>query len=479
MADLAQSLIGHGFSVTTSSRWEDLLDHAQSDSATVDVLVVDARHGVQSAAQILSGPAGSGTWLPPSLHLLGGYDHGEIMTALELRATAFLAAPFSDEALAQMVSNLGVIGSVGRKRGAESVDEALAHADFEFKEQSHAIARVITSTLDTHEVMAKLLSLSVQATAANAGSVFLLNEEGIPTHRILARPDIEPEIGETVLRNVLEKGLAGWSLRNRMIGIVRDTETDERWTAVPGGEVVARSAICVPIIRADKILGIMTFHHGERHHFTEQHARFLTTVAAEAAIAIENANLFDQVQRQARQDYLTGIPNRRHFLERAEVIFDRCREDGSSLSAVMIDIDFFKSINDRYGHLAGDAVLKEVASRLVRSVRPGDVVGRYGGEEFCALLLGMSTEGPSGERLDLMRASIAAEPVGTDWGPIPVTASLGCATQSTSTPSLQVLINEADTALYRAKNDGRNCFRFHGDRHLCRDAEKINAEEEP
>ncbi|MBI2841082.1 MAG: GGDEF domain-containing protein [Acidobacteria bacterium] len=477
MADLTRILGDRGFAVTTSSCWGDLPDHARSDCPTVDVLVVDARHGVPSTAEIHSGPAGMGTWLPPSLYLLGGYDPGEIITAIRLRATAFLAAPFTEEALVQMVSNLGVMGRVGTERLAESVDATLARADIELREQSHAIARVITSTLDIHEVMAKLLSLSVQATAANAGSVFLLNEAEIPTHRILARPDIEPEIGETVLRSVLEKGLAGWSLRNRTIGIVWDTETDDRWTALPGGEVVARSAICVPIIRAEKILGIMTFHHGECHHFTDQHARFLTTVAAEAAIAIENANLFDQVQRQARQDYLTGIPNRRHFLESAEMIFDRCREDGSSLSAVMIDIDFFKSINDRYGHLAGDAVLKEVASRLVQSVRPGDVVGRYGGEEFCALLLGMSAEGPSRERLDLMRASIAAEPVTTEWGPIPVTASLGCSTRSAGTPSLQVLINEADTALYCAKNDGRNCFRLHGDRHRCRDAEIKDGEE--
>ncbi len=160
---------------------------------------------------------------------------------------------------------------------------------------------------------------------------------------------------------------------------------------------------------------------------------------------------------QAAHDALTGLLNRAATLEKlAEELSRACREK-TRLAVIMADLDRFKSINDTYGHLGGDAVLREVARRVSESVRPYDVVGRYGGEEIIIALPGCDKVGAV-SFAERIREAIEARPVETDEGRIRVTASLGVAIAGDPNPTdLDAVVRDADRALYRAKQRGRNC----------------------
>ena len=159
-----------------------------------------------------------------------------------------------------------------------------------------------------------------------------------------------------------------------------------------------------------------------------------------------------------RHDPLTGLANRRKFAERYQYDMARAERARSPLSLLMLDIDHFKEINDRHGHLAGDACLKWLAALLTGSVRAVDLVARYGGEEFLVLLPEMSAD-QSLAAAERMRAQIQASPVhiGEGMPPVAVTVSIGAATTTTASElTLDDLLARADQAVYRAKRAGRN-----------------------
>jgi diguanylate cyclase (GGDEF)-like protein len=161
----------------------------------------------------------------------------------------------------------------------------------------------------------------------------------------------------------------------------------------------------------------------------------------------------EALRDQATHDGLTGLLNRTSILEKLDNELSRAARDGSSVSALMVDLDRFKSVNDTHGHLAGDAVLREASSRLRSASRRYDSVGRYGGEEFLVVLPGceMAAAALQAERL---REVIAGTPFRNESRPLAMTCSIGLACSSHCAP--EVLIREADDALYQAKANGRN-----------------------
>jgi len=164
----------------------------------------------------------------------------------------------------------------------------------------------------------------------------------------------------------------------------------------------------------------------------------------------------ESMRFKATHDALTGVWNRGTILETLDREITRSRREGSSLGVLIADFDGFKSINDTYGHLAGDAVLREATRRIQAEVRPYDAVGRYGGEEFLVLLPGCS----SGETLDKaerLRKIVTEQPIETRSGWLNVTISVGAvATGDWPEDAANLVLQMADAALYRAKGQGRN-----------------------
>jgi diguanylate cyclase (GGDEF)-like protein/PAS domain S-box-containing protein len=211
----------------------------------------------------------------------------------------------------------------------------------------------------------------------------------------------------------------------------------------------------VPLIIHDQVIGMLTLDCYETNRFHPDHIRLASAFADHVAVAIENARLFEKVQQFAMIDELTGQYNRRSFFKLAEQALDYTRRNGHTFSILMIDIDRFKRVNDTYGHLAGDQVLRDVAQRCQKALRNEDMLARYGGEEFVALLRQVHLDEASGIAERLCQAVAVAPIVYRDLE-IAVTVSVGVAYANDPNEKLEVLLRRADEAQYVAKNAGGN-----------------------
>ena len=160
----------------------------------------------------------------------------------------------------------------------------------------------------------------------------------------------------------------------------------------------------------------------------------------------------------AHIDQLTGIANRGAFMERAEQILERCRREGAPASVMMFDLDRFKVVNDTHGHAVGDAVIKKFCEVTTTALRPKDVFGRIGGEEFAAVLPGSGIEAAY-VRADRIRASFAENCHFVEEHQVNATVSGGVSVSMHGELTLSALLQSSDNALYQAKDAGRNCIK--------------------
>jgi diguanylate cyclase (GGDEF)-like protein len=187
--------------------------------------------------------------------------------------------------------------------------------------------------------------------------------------------------------------------------------------------------------------------------------RIIEAAAALLAVSVKNAQLFREVKENSVKDALTGCFTRGHALDVIDAELRRARRSQTPVSLIMFDLDHFKDVNDRYGHLCGDAVLGAVGKRMKEVLRGSDLKCRYGGEEFLVLLPETPLHGAR-RVADTLRREIAERPVPWAGEALTITASFGLAQTLPGEVNVQGLIARADTALYRAKDDGRNCVRI-------------------
>lgn len=242
--------------------------------------------------------------------------------------------------------------------------------------------------------------------------------------------------------------------------IVEDIMNHEYWQ--PYKEIIKKTNLAAcwsePIISSfGKVLGTFAVYHTKVNSPTHVDLERISFAANIASIAIENRNNHEELEQQAYSDYLTGLKNRRAFIEQAEIELSRSIRYCRNFSLIMFDIDHFKKINDTFGHSVGDLVLKEIAIICKSILRGIDIIGRIGGEEFAILL----------PETDILEASQVAERLRIAMSMSGVlipfdkksrfTASFGVVfTNNISTISIDELLKQADNALYKAKNNGRN-----------------------
>jgi diguanylate cyclase (GGDEF)-like protein len=211
----------------------------------------------------------------------------------------------------------------------------------------------------------------------------------------------------------------------------------------------------------DSALALASLQHGAQDYLHKCDwtpsllVRTLRYAIQRQQLRVDKRLLMEELARQARQDSLTGLLNRRSFLEEFEREWSRACRGAGPLSCVMLDIDYFKKVNDGHGHAAGDAVLKAIAQIVRLECRPTDVAGRYGGEEFCVLLPD-TTEESAVVWAERTRRRIAETSIAAGDGTLSVTASFGLAERCESTQAPENLIDQADQALRLAKQLGRD-----------------------
>jgi diguanylate cyclase (GGDEF)-like protein len=213
------------------------------------------------------------------------------------------------------------------------------------------------------------------------------------------------------------------------------------------------SRMSIPLISFGQTLGVLTLHSSEENAFRENELQSLESVADICANSIQNAHYLERVKQLAYLDGLTGIFNRRFFELRIMEEIERARRYGTGMAVIMADIDQFKQLNDEFGHLLGDEVLRQVSSLFHQQLRKIDVVCRYGGEEFAILLTQITTQQALAiaEKLRQMVESYQFPGV-----PRTITISAGVASFPTHGKTRDDMIRSADSGLYAAKQTGRN-----------------------
>ena len=357
----------------------------------------------------------------------------------------------------------------------ERLEEGIVERTREIQEANHALEQSV-QRLSVHQQEMVLLG--------EMGNFFQacqdIEEAAVVAEVQLARlfPDISGALFlMNASRNILEQVLAWgpqaplkihhapdecWALRRSKPHVVR--EMDRSIACRHMKSVDASWQICLPLTAHGEVLGTLCLNsalpsedgiHSDSHASDERMAFYVTT-AENLALAFANLRLRDTLRYQALRDPLTGLFNRRYLLDIFELELERAAARGHAMSIAMFDIDHFKSFNDTFGHVAGDAVLARLGT-LVREWSEGeDIPVRFGGEEFTIVMPGASSE-LAFERMESLRTTIESfafeqlrQPLGR------VTISLGIATYPLHGDNRETLIQSADQALYISKRDGRN-----------------------
>lgn len=309
-----------------------------------------------------------------------------------------------------------------------------------------------TARLDFDEIVAHLEAFMKRLVPFDRSEVYFFDGDVLRLHRLGGEVSDGKRVGETITPAV---SLAEMRQTGRPL-LVPDTgaiapSVSGVWRISPQ----ATTWMAVLMSAHGQQVGCITMGSRETDAFGPSMMRLVQAIANEAAVAFVNARLFQEVWKHSILDPLTGLLNRRCFNTAAQVEFDRSRRYALSLSAIMMDIDHFKRVNDRYGHAEGDRVLVAVATVCGCGLRSMDLFARYGGEEFCILLPETPLEGAL-NLAERLRADVAGMSFETNTARFAVTASFGVATFQACIDSVGTLLIRSDQALYDAKRGGRN-----------------------
>jgi diguanylate cyclase (GGDEF)-like protein/putative nucleotidyltransferase with HDIG domain len=253
------------------------------------------------------------------------------------------------------------------------------------------------------------------------------------------------------LRIPLGEGLSGWVAQNRKPMLNGNPAVEHGYVSDPNRFSALRSAISVPLEGLQGVVGVLTLYNSKPDAYTSDHLRILLAISSKVALSVENALAFQEAESSATTDYLTELPNARSLFLHLDRELARCKRLQTSLTVMVCDLDGFKKINDRFGHLEGNRILRHFAETLQGSCREYDYVARMGGDEFVIVAPGLSASAAEARGICLsgLAGNAGREICGVEW----LSLSVGCAIFPEDGVDAEKLLAEADRRMYIQKQE--------------------------
>jgi len=308
------------------------------------------------------------------------------------------------------------------------------------------ISSAATGTVRMDELFNEILDAVINLRILNIaqkGVIFLIEEDRM---KLAAQVGFTKEFEDAHMGLKVGECLCGLAAKTRVVIVSESSETDNRHT-IKYPDITPHGHVCIPLASRERVLGILCLYPHAGTKVGERELALFYTIGNQLGAAIDNIRLYEETAKLSLHDPLTGLANRRLMEYVLETSFAKARRDESAFSAVMIDIDFFKTYNDTYGHTVGDNLLVNIAKIIREEIRQIDLGVRFGGEEFLILL----------PETELSEACEVAERIRKEVEKkMGVTVSLGVSCYNHGMQKKEDIIKKADDALLQAKQRGKN-----------------------
>jgi diguanylate cyclase (GGDEF)-like protein/putative nucleotidyltransferase with HDIG domain len=307
------------------------------------------------------------------------------------------------------------------------------------------LAQTLGNSLSLKETLS-VVAIRLKEMIPHDSIVFFVRQEGmlIPEYAHGVDYDLFSSI-----RISLGQGLSGWVARNEKPITNGNPAAETSHLGKSSRLTVLQSALCVPLRGREGVAGVLTLYCREKNYFTKEHLRMLLAASSKLGVSVENALQYESAQSTASTDFLTGLPNARSICSHLETELSRVRRTKTPLAVLLCDLNGFKKVNDTFGHLTGNRLLKEIAARFKSSCREYDQVGRLGGDEFVFVLPEMTKENVAEMEKRLSRA--VQEASRSACSEMTVSVSVGSSFYPADGTSGEELLSEADRHMYEIK----------------------------
>jgi diguanylate cyclase (GGDEF)-like protein/putative nucleotidyltransferase with HDIG domain len=336
-------------------------------------------------------------------------------------------------------------------------DIALAHREIY---ALYEIAQAMGTSLGVSDTMALIAAKLSNLVPFSCAALFLFDED-TETLRCRFATGIDAEVIQQITVSNGE-GLTGWVARNRR-PLVNARPSADIEAAGLHSTTQLQSALVCPLMFNDQFIGTLSVYHTEAGFYRDDHRRLLDRVSEQAGAVIKNSILFEQTQSDSLTDPLTGLPNTRYLFMQLTRELARAERLQSEISLMVMDLDYFKEINDNHGHHVGDRALCEIARVLRTTIRPYDICVRYAGDEFIVVMSGCGSDEAEQKREELQRTIDAVFFEARPGKRIRLGVSIGTAVFPHDGDSYEVLLATADSRMYQNKAERkRNAQREKG-----------------
>jgi len=388
----------------------------------------------------------AGTWFDPKVVEILASRYVDLERSAQTHQDGFVASGFSKALRVQR----GLAPATGFEKGADQTENendflsSIASARQE-AQAMFELSQDLGNSLSLSETLS-VLSMRLRKLIPYDSIAVFVNRNGWLLPELVSGENFRLL---SSLKIPMGEGLCGWVAENCKPIVNGNPQVEAGYAADPQKHAALASALAVPLQGLNGVVGVLAMYHATQDAFTPDHLRILLAVASKVALSVENALKYQQAESSATTDYLTGLPNARSLFVHLAQEVARCRRMKSSLAVMVCDIDGLKKINDSFGHLEGDKLLREFSARLRDACRGYDYVARMGGDEFVVTAPGLTVEGAAEKTIRLNQAAIEAGCYicGRD-----VTAlSVGVAFCPEDGFDVEALLAEADRRMYSVK----------------------------